>query len=197
MNNKQIQYAFGHYDPISQYTMSAENVFTKEECEKIIEMGRDHFEKAEIAKENKEDISVRKSEIFFIDLTNDNRWLFERLEALVLDVNEKVYRFNLTGFYEGFQLTKYEKGGMYKEHMDAGCPTLLPRKLSLVIQLTDPSEYEGGNLGIKISGSDTVKANKKQGSVTVFPSFLLHEVEEVTKGTRYSLVSWVGGPQFR
>ena len=38
---------------------------------------------------------------------------------------------------------------------------------------------------------------REQGQIIVFPSYTLHEVTPITKGTRYSLVSWVSGPSFK
>jgi len=71
----------------------------------------------------------------------------------------------------------------------------IPRKLSLVLQLSDPKDYEGGELILHLSEEPTV-VPKKQGYVTIFPSFVLHEVTPVTSGTRHSLVSWISGKPF-
>ena len=38
---------------------------------------------------------------------------------------------------------------------------------------------------------------KEQGTLILFPSYVLHEVKPVTKGERNSLVSWVTGKQFK
>lgn len=69
------------------------------------------------------------------------------------------------------------------------------RKLSLVCQLSDPSEYEGGEFQINPGGSILVPERTK-GTVIIFPSYLVHRVAPVTKGTRRSLVLWVEGPAF-
>jgi PKHD-type hydroxylase len=66
----------------------------------------------------------------------------------------------------------------------------------LSVQLSDPSDYEGGDLLLHIS-ADPKKAPKNQGQVILFPSHTLHEVTPVTKGIRYSLVAWVTGPKFK
>ena len=70
------------------------------------------------------------------------------------------------------------------------------RKISITVQLSDPSEYEGGDLQIKINAgqSDTPKG---LGNVVIFPSYLLHRVTPVTKGLRRSLVLWITGPAFK
>ena len=77
------------------------------------------------------------------------------------------------------------------------------RKLSMSVQLSKPEDYEGGDLRFNLRGldshfEDTIMSPppefKQQGSIVVFPSFLWHKVEPITKGTRYSLVMWsLGG----
>ena len=73
------------------------------------------------------------------------------------------------------------------------------RKLSITLMLSDPNDFEGGNLKFdfgsheknrykEISGNDN-----QQGSMIVFPSYKYHCVTPVTKGTRYSLVVWFNG----
>ena len=70
------------------------------------------------------------------------------------------------------------------------------RKLSIIVQLSDEDEYEGGDINLKI-GSRDLDLPKKKGGVIVFPSFILHRVLPVTKGSRKSLVSWISGPNYR
>lgn len=71
------------------------------------------------------------------------------------------------------------------------------RKLSGTVQLSDPTEYEGGNLILCPEGPEPQYANKAKGGVILFRSHILHEVTPVTKGTRYSLVAWVNGTMLR
>jgi PKHD-type hydroxylase len=63
--------------------------------------------------------------------------------------------------------------------------------------LSDPKEFEGGELQIK-SDSDNVKTlEQKKGRAWFFPSWTLHRVTPVVTGIRRSLVLWVGGPGFK
>ena len=74
------------------------------------------------------------------------------------------------------------------------------RKIVGIVQLTDPSEYEGGDVQFGIQDKDTKEwytMNKLKGSLTLFPAFLCHNVTPVTKGIRKSLVMWFGGPPLR
>jgi PKHD-type hydroxylase len=103
----------------------------------------------------------------------------------------------LSGF-EKVQLGKYkaENKGHYDWHIDTFAPTNdIQRKLSISILLSDPSEFEGGELQFK--GIEDRKILVNRGSVVVFPSFVEHRVTPVTKGVRYSAVTWASGPAFR
>ena len=74
------------------------------------------------------------------------------------------------------------------------------RKLSMTIQLSDPDDYEGGDFVFnvnQIGQSPDREQLRKKGTVLVFPSFIMHGVKPVTKGTRKSLVSWIEGPTWR
>ena len=84
-----------------------------------------------------------------------------------------------------------QEQGYYDWHVDMGPHHA--RKLSLVCHLSDPSEYEGGELQINSSGR-IIDTEKGIGNVIIFPSYLLHRVTPVTRGVRKTLVLWVKGP---
>jgi len=74
------------------------------------------------------------------------------------------------------------------------------RKMSVVIQLSDPRDYEGGDFLMDLNETDTwtaVQEFKQRGSVIAFPSLMKHEVMSVTSGVRHSAVCWIEGPNFR
>lgn len=99
---------------------------------------------------------------------------------------------------EPTQIGRYKSSdrGHYDWHIDAASPKDgIQRKLSISILLSDPSEFEGGELQFK--EIEDQKILTKQGSIVVFPSFIEHRVTPVTKGDRYSAVTWASGPSFR
>ncbi len=121
---------------------------------------------------------------------------------------------------ESIQFTRYEEGQFYGWHSDAGLQTQykpvsagncadglvqdflnekieLIRKLSVVVQLSDPEDYEGGNLQIMSEDGKSYFAPRQRGTVIVFDSRSQHRVLKVTKGVRKSLVAWVVGPRWR
>lgn len=99
------------------------------------------------------------------------------------------------------QFTEYdgEYKGKYDLHHDIDWNADKPydRKLSIVIQLSDPGNYEGGNLSFSEVENPKSEELKKRGTIIVFPSYLQHSVSPVTSGVRHSLVSWVWGPRWR
>lgn len=97
-------------------------------------------------------------------------------------------------------VNRYSVGGHYIFHHDIDWkkPTT-QRKLSVVVQLTDPEEYEGGELEFEEVNHDekTKQLIRQKGTVIVFPSYMRHRVTPVTKGERKSLVTWIEGPAWR
>jgi PKHD-type hydroxylase len=117
--------------------------------------------------------------------------------------NKHAFGFDLTKFYE-LQFTEYHasKKGKYDWHHDTVWtgPSLIRRKLSMVIQLSDSDDYQGGDFEMYQEDCGIVpdkEAIRHRGTVIIFPSFLRHRVTQVTSGTRYSLVCWHEGPYFR
>lgn len=107
------------------------------------------------------------------------------------------WNFILTG-QEDTQIARYKSvdNGFYDWHMDAFPPKDgIQRKLTCVILLNDPSEFEGGVLQFK--GMEERVVLPKIGSIVVFPSFIEHRVTPVTKGVRYTAVVWGVGPSFK
>jgi PKHD-type hydroxylase len=139
---------------------------------------------------------LRKSSVMFIDNTPENDWIYSKLASIAIACNNERYWFDLLGFHQELQLTRYSKGDFFDWHLDFGAGEISARKLSLTIQLSDPDEYEGGDLEFMIN-QKVVKAPRTKGTIVVFPSFIMHRVTEITKGTRQSIVGWVSGPPYR
>ena len=104
------------------------------------------------------------------------------------------YQFEILGIRE-VQVARYYAEDFYDWHLDIGKTDTSTRKLSLSVQLTDPNDYEGGELVLRDYQNE--RPVKELGSVIVFPSYLSHRVNRVTTGERWSLVAWVHGPPFR
>ena len=121
---------------------------------------------------------------------------------------------------ESMQFTQYGEGEFYGWHNDAGISghykpvsvgnhhegrtqdymnekLELVRKLSFVVQLSDPDDYEGGNFQLLAEDGKSYFAPRKRGTVVVFDSRTQHRVLKVTGGLRKSLVGWVVGPRWK
>jgi PKHD-type hydroxylase len=171
------------------------NAFSKEECQTIINIAKN---KGLIKGKTTGETDVRDSKISWLYPSDGMDWVFRRATDITLNLNERFFKFDLFGINEGFQFTNYEApSGKYGKHVDRGI-NMSVRKLSISIQLTNPDDYEGGEL--KLYDGDDNEANvmdKTQGTLIIFPSYVLHEVMPVTKGERNSLVTWVTGKQFK
>lgn len=172
-------------------------LFSKEECKKIIKIGKDiNLIDGKVTQNHVKDEKIRDSKISWIFPSEDTTWIFKKLTDSLNFLNKTYFKFDIYGLVEGLQFTNYKApNGHYGVHVDSEVNTTI-RKLSVTVQLSDPNEYKGGNLNL-INGPAPFVAEKEQGMVYCFPSYVLHEVTPVTKGERSSLVCWVTGPSFK
>ena len=126
----------------------------------------------------------------------EHEWIYKKMMQIAIASNNERYWFDLLGFHEELQLTKYVEGDLFDWHLDFGVGDVSNRKLSITVQLSDPDEYEGGDLQFMIN-TNVVSAPREKGTIIVFPSFSMHRVTEITKGVRQSIVGWVSGPPYR
>ena len=107
------------------------------------------------------------------------------------------HNFDMFGFNESMQYTVYEgsANGHYDWHLDIG-PSINYRKVSVVVQLSEPEAYVGGDLELH-PGNNSFAVPRRKGAIVLFPSFLLHRVTPLTSGLRRSLVLWAGGEHYK
>jgi len=145
------------------------------------------------------DHTLRRAKLVWMDEVDGLGWVMERLIELVRSANNDQFDFDVREFSESPQVASYTAadGGHFAWHSDIGRgPLAAKRKLTLVLQLSDPGCYDGGDLEIMPS-AQVLTANRAQGCVSIFPSFALHQVTPVRGGTRRSLTLWAHGPSFR
>ena len=214
---------FNHY----WYFKSA---LTSKFCDEVIKYGLQHQENLAITGgigsnrdlkkqplKEEEIVDLKKKRNSNIVWLND-KWIYKEIQPYVHEANKLAgWNFNWD-FSESCQFTKYKLNQYYDWHCDSWNKTYdnpndvntcgKIRKLSMTCQLTDGSEYEGGELQFDCRNYDphmrdedkhvlTVKEILPKGSIVVFPSFVWHRVQPVTKGIRYSLVVWNLGYPFR
>lgn len=176
-------------------------LFTAAECDRLIEMCSDGWRPAGITgyeREGRSPVRPNVRSALSQRLPVDGKgWPLTSVSDAVARANSDRYRFDLTGYLDRDppSVLFYESSVVdhFRPHRDAG-PEFATRKLSCTVQLSDPSEYEGGAL---VFPEDHGMADRTRGMLTVFPSFLIHEVTPVVAGSRYVLVAWVHGPSFR
>lgn len=147
------------------------------------------------------DYSMRKSKVRFIN-SDDTRfdYLFDILWKTAISANSDFFNIHITKL-DFIQVAEYDHTyqGEYKEHHDVFWVnnSQYHRKLSCIIQLSDPKDYEGGDFVITDTTHHLDKEVKEQGSIIYFPSMLRHKANPVTNGTRYSIAAWFEGPKWR
>jgi len=174
-----------------------EGVFTDKELDWLQQKAKEATQNAQVGYKGNVDERIRRSELNWLAKDENTKWVFERLAHVAERLNADYFGFDLTGFGEAIQLTNYHESrqGTYVWHQDFGSSGI-SRKLSMVLQLSDPSEYEGGELQI-LTRKEPTTIQKKRGLITVFPAWTLHQVTPVVKGTRQTLVAWISGPAFK
>ena len=167
-----------------------------EEVEKINE--KKEFEDAKTGSLDKAvlDSKTRNSKITW---WYESHWVSSIFAHYIGIANKQQWEYDLNTIL-GVQVSKYEApDGHYRWHSDYGTSqnSDYTRKLSASLLVTDPSEYEGGDLEFIDYHGNNVFAPKQKGSIIVFDSRVPHRVTPVTKGLRYSLVTWMYGPKLK
>ena len=142
---------------------------------------------------------IRRAEVAWLDDIPQAAWVLDRMMTVVAQANREGFSFDLTDFGESPQVARYtaEREGHFDWHSDIGAGQWAARrKLTVVVQLSDPGDYHGGGLELQPDSSITA-APRDRGSAALFPSFTLHRVTPLTTGTRWSLTLWSHGPAFR
>ncbi len=174
------------------------NFLDTDTCNKLIELTREYKMKETQVLINKETVhnpTFRKGNETPLPPEEKTEWIYKKLEEVVRKYNAHAYAFKLAGLTQNIRVLEYRVGDHYQAwHQDFGRGKTSIRKLSMSIQLSDPSAYEGGDL--EFFNGRFVQAPREQGNLIIFPSFVFHRVIPVTQGTRHSLVAWMNGPHF-
>ena len=179
----------------------------EEVCNKIIIASlKKSKEKGTIINDKKFNFKLRNCWVSWIN----DEWIYDILNPFIHTANKKAGWNFEWDWNESCQFTHYDKDQFYGWHCDqivnsSNHPSKnlngKIRKLSLTLQLTDKSKYEGGEFQFKwLSGKkvkiDTPKSAKELGPIIIFPPFIFHQITPITHGTRESLVNWSLGKPF-
>ena len=195
-----------------QFVLHRENFLTPKQCDELIDkFGQSNSHKSTVAGTYKGDDSdvvnedVRK--VQEIRLKNDvvlsDGFKLTKHIIMACEMSNLInFKFQLEKPYqlEDIVLLRYENTDKYDWHLDIGKNETSVRKISAIIQLSDEQDYEGGDFEFSIAndeGDENYFGTRKKGSLILFPAFLGHRVRPITKGVRYSIVTWILGDAFK
>tara|TARA_R100001369_G_scaffold45821_1_gene72166 strand:- start:337 stop:939 length:603 start_codon:yes stop_codon:yes gene_type:complete len=197
---------------LNEYYWCFEKAVPENVCNDIIKYGNSKvLEQGLVGHEDSliDNKKIRKSEVCFLD----DQWIFDEIIPYIRTANENAgWNFDWD-WTESIQFTKYKPDQFYTWHADDmpkpfGKNSHLNyqgkiRKLSATVNLTDPSEYTGGDFEVDLRNNQngrniiTLDQIKPKGSILVFPSFVTHQVRPIRTGERNSLVLWNLGPPWK
>ncbi len=141
----------------------------------------------------------RRSDAKWIGYDEKSKWLYDKVTNASKEINNELFQFELSGA-EPFQYTIYDstEEGEYDWHNDTmSTKNGGVRKLSIVILLSDKSEFSGGSFLVSPAGGKPKEILMKMGRMVIFPSWIPHCVTPVLEGKRISLVMWLYGKRFK
>tara|TARA_R100001530_G_scaffold134082_1_gene108345 strand:+ start:531 stop:1169 length:639 start_codon:yes stop_codon:yes gene_type:complete len=210
---------------LSNYYWYFKSALTPKFCDEVIKYGLSHTDQLartggygdkKLSKDQVRDMKrKRNSDITWLN----DAWIYKEIQPFVHQANKNAgWNFNWDRS-ESCQFTKYKLNQYYDWHSDSWEKAYdrkdkndpshgRIRKLSMTCQLTDGSEYDGGELEFDFRNYDPhmrdetkhlrkAKEILPKGSIIVFPSHVWHRVKPVTGGVRYSLVTWHIGYPFK
>jgi PKHD-type hydroxylase len=138
-------------------------------------------------------------DIAYIHPADHSKWLYDILFPIANEANEQLFHFDIDTVTDPIHYVIYpEDGGHLGWHMDVGAFDVNRRKLAMTVQLSDSSDYDGGEFEIWAGGDEQfVQLPREKGDIVVFPTFMMHRVKPITRGQRKCLVFWTGGRPFR
>ena len=182
--------------------MAWQGLFSAAELDAIVRIGDGlAMEKAELSVGGADYQSIRATQVAWMPREARTEQLYRRMEEAILKVNARFFHFDLSGLAV-FQYALYggAEGGHFDWHKDYGRdpadPAQEPRKLTISLQLSEASDYEGCDLQLR-GGHQIDTAPRARGTLIAFPANVLHQVTPIRKGTRRALVAWAVGPEFR
>lgn len=152
---------------------------------------------------------------------NTSHWIGGWLWYYVSKINRANFLYDITDIdNETLQYTHYKEGQFYSWHSDTALDTYhkpqvrfastvgrgqeemiqsgeYVRKLSFTLQLSEPTDYRGGEVEFLDSEGQRFLAPKQRGTMIVFDSRTRHRVRKVKEGLRKSIVGWVVGPRWK
>ena len=152
-------------------------LFTLEETEKLKSLAKG-FELAPVYSQDQEKLKLSHRNSLKYDFNDSSE--FKNI------VFPKLHELGIKGIRSHAMIQKYTEGHYFKKHRDRTDKVYTNRLKTLVIQLSDESEYSGADLKVK-----THTCSKVLGNVILFDASLIHEVTELISGVRYCFTAFL------
>jgi PKHD-type hydroxylase len=173
-----------------------ESALTDEQCDEIIASGlTQEAKKATTFRSDNDD--HRKTQVRWLQ-PDDFPEIHDIVAGFAVAANEH-FKLEIDSL-PYLQFTEYiGEGYKYDDHHDVDWDRQdgQHRKISVIIQLSDPDDYEGGEFRFITTENPDGEKVKKRGTVIAFVSYYEHAVFPLSSGNRTSLVAWVEGPRWR
>ena len=180
---------------IRDYIIVLENAIPESLCDEVLQeyINDINWKNTTVAAGERRNIrrcdAINMSDGFIIEKNKEKRLNIDKkiFDCAAMSIHEYNKKFNTARIVgdSGYTLLRYQEGEFYSEHTDHFLEA--PRSVSCSFALND--NYEGGEWGF--FGRQNVVRPKK-GSAVMFPSNFLypHEIMPVTRGVRYSIITW-------
>ena len=181
---------------LNEYIIVIKNALTHPLCDAILEEFKNSDEWQDtVLGEGRVDKDIRNCETIIISyphIIEKNKKIRLKLDKYIFlsvskCIKEYNFKFPRCKIQEdsGYELLKYHEGGFYTQHTDSF--KARPRAVSCSFIVND--DFEGGEFAFF---DRELKYKLEKGDAIMFPSNFMypHEVMPVTKGTRYSIVTW-------
>ena len=178
-----------------------------EQCDELIKQLKEEtnwisgYENAVIVNSDNKSDEVKNARTFeelYVYGDEKYSWINKKLEPYVKMLNNKVWNFQLSDTLKDLKALRYKNNDKFDWHADYDKGKESINKLTCLIQLSDESEFEGGDLHLAFTNDgEFFKTLYKKGYVLVFPSFVSHMVTELTSGERYIMREIITGEPFK
>ncbi len=179
----------------AHYTyFDGEESLTEVECKAVMEAASEQEHHSGLIRDSMEDRQIRSVDVATLSFGGDLLPVQAKIIDAALRANDHWWGFDLTHVAK-MEVCRYGTGDHFKAHTDWGSGHTT-RKLSVAVLLNDAGEFDGGEWVFTNSYLEGVVVPQR-GTIVVFPSFVVHRVNPVTRGERWSATAWIEGPPFR